>query len=206
MLSASGATVPFDRLVLATGSRPFVPPIPGADLPGVLVYRTVDDLRAIQSHARRATRAAVIGGGLLGLETARAVQELGLEVHVVEASPGLLPRQLDETGARLLREQIEALGVRVHTGARTARIEGAGARARSSRSPAASRITVDLVVLSAGIRPRGELARAAGITRGGRRASSSTITWRAPTRASSPWASAPRTGASPTGWPSPATG
>jgi NADPH-dependent 2,4-dienoyl-CoA reductase/sulfur reductase-like enzyme/bacterioferritin-associated ferredoxin len=160
--SASGAVVAYDRLVLATGSRPFVPRIPGTDLPGVLVYRTVDDLRAILDRARGASRAAVIGGGLLGLEAARAAQGLGLAVHVVEASPWLLPRQLDETGSRLLREKIEALGVSVHAGARTAGIE-AREGGLCVTLEGGERIEVDMVLLAAGIRARDELGRAAGL-------------------------------------------
>jgi NADPH-dependent 2,4-dienoyl-CoA reductase/sulfur reductase-like enzyme/bacterioferritin-associated ferredoxin len=160
--SAAGVTVPYDRLVLATGSRPLVPPIPGADLPGVFVYRTVDDLRAILIRARGAARAAVIGGGLLGLEAARAVHALGLSVHVVEAAARLMPRQLDETGANLLQDEIEALGVQVHTGVRTTRIEAAE-QGLVLCSEERGRLAVDLVVLSAGICPRGELGRAAGL-------------------------------------------
>ena len=207
--AASGATVPFDRLVLATGSRPFVPPIPGAELPGVFVYRTVDDLRAIREpgapggarrgHRRRACSAWRRRG---------RSQELGLEVHVIEASPGSFPRQLDETGARPPAASRSRRSACASTpGARTARIEGAGRRARASRSTGGERIAVDLVVLAAGIRPRGELARAGGLDAGGTAgASSSTITCRAPIRASSRSASAPRTAASPTAWRRPATG
>ena len=164
--TASGAELLFDRLVLATGSRPFVPPVPGADLDGVFVYRTVEDLRAIAERAARAPRAAVIGGGLLGLEAARAIAALGLEVHVIEASPGILPRQLDAIGARLLRSRIEveALGVRVRTAARTARIDpGARGVTRVITFEDGSKIEVDLVVFATGVRPRGELALAAGL-------------------------------------------
>ena len=164
--TASGATVAFDRLVLATGSRPFVPPIPGADLPGVFVYRTVADLQAILQQARGAARAAILGGGLIGVEAAGALAGLGPEVHLFEASRGLLPRQLDETGAGMLRERMEALGVRVHTGARTTRIE-AGGRGRVVCLEGGERLAVDLVVLAAGIRPRGEIARLAGLETAG---------------------------------------
>ncbi|MFT3770822.1 MAG: FAD-dependent oxidoreductase [Minicystis sp.] len=166
--SQGGVTVLFDRLVFASGSRPHVPPIAGSDLPGVFVYRTVADLHAIMAYASGATRAAVIGGGLLGLEAARAVRELGLDVHVIEASPGLLPRQLDPTGARLLRERIEELGVRVKTGARTTRIDPGG-RIQSAAPPRilsfddGSELEAELVILAAGIRPRSELAAASGL-------------------------------------------
>jgi nitrite reductase (NADH) large subunit len=164
--SAAGATVPYDRLVLCTGSRPFVPPIVGADLPGVFAYRTVEDLRAILRYAGGAERAAIVGGGLLGLEAARAVRALGLEVHVVEAGAWLLPRQLDAVGARLVRERMEALGVRVRTGARTARIEGSrhgAAPERVLHFHDGASLAAELVVMAAGIRPRGELAGEAGL-------------------------------------------
>jgi nitrite reductase (NADH) large subunit len=161
--TGSGVVVPYDRLVLATGSRPFVPSIPGVELPGVFVYRTVDDLRAIIARSRGAARAAVIGGGLLGLEAARAVHELGLEVHVLERSDKLLSRQLDDAGAGILRARVEALGVEVHTGARTARIEANGPRERVVVLDDGGRLTVDLVVLAVGIRARDELGRDSGL-------------------------------------------
>jgi len=168
--SASGLEVPYDRLVFATGSRPFVPPIPGVDLPGVFVYRTVEHLEAIMEYGRVVKRAAVIGGGLLGLEAAKATYDLGLEVHVVEFAQGLMPRQLDAAGAGLLKEKIEELGVRVHLGKQTTRIEDAPP---SEHAPSmgerilhfadGGKLVVDMVVISAGIRPRGELAGAAGL-------------------------------------------
>ena len=160
--SAAGVTLPYDRLVLATGSRALVPEVPGAALPGVFTYRTVDDLRAILEHARGRARAAVIGGGLLGLEAAWGLATMGLEVHVVEASRGLLARQLDAAGATLLREKVETLGLHVHCGARTQHIDEAGGGLSVGVADGFG-IEVDLVVLSAGIRPRGELAREAGL-------------------------------------------
>ena len=166
--SASGLEVPYDRLVFATGSRPFVPPIPGVDLPGVFVYRTVEHLEAIMEYGGAVKRAAVIGGGLLGLEAAKAVYDLGLEVHVVEFASGLMPRQLDPAGAGLLKEKIESLGVRVHLGKQTTAIEyavhGADERGeRVLRFADGGELVVDMVVISTGIRPRGELAGAAGL-------------------------------------------
>jgi nitrite reductase (NADH) large subunit len=168
--SASGFEVPYDRLVLATGSRPFVPPIEGVDLPGVFVYRTVEDLAAIMRHGHSLKRAAVIGGGLLGLEAAKAVYDLGLEVHVVEFAPRLMPRQLDQAGADVLRAKIEELGIRVHAGKATTRIT-AGASSANTRGREerilhfadGGELAVDFVVISAGIRPRGELIAASGI-------------------------------------------
>ncbi len=115
--------IPYDRLVLATGSFPFVPPIPGSDRPGCLVYRTLDDLDAIRAAAEHAATGVVVGGGLLGLEAANALRGLSLETAVVEFAPRLMPMQVDGEGGELLREKIEALGVQVHTDRATQRIE-----------------------------------------------------------------------------------
>lgn len=168
--AASGLRVAYDRLVFATGSRPFVPPIPGVDLPGVFVYRTVEHLAAIMEYSRGIKRAAVIGGGLLGLEAAKAAFDLGLAVDVVEFAPGLMPRQLDAAGAALLKEKIEALGVRVHLNKQTLKIVDAPpADATTDKGERilhfadGGNLAVDMVVISAGIRPRGELAGAAGV-------------------------------------------
>ena len=153
----------YDVLVLATGSRPFVVPIPGVELPGVFVYRTLDDLIAIQEWAAQAKTAAVIGGGLLGLEAAKAALDLGLQAHVIEYADRLMPRQLDDAGSALLRTSVEAMGVKVHLGARTEAIEGEGA-VSNLRFKNGSALDVDLVIISAGIRPRDELARMADIS------------------------------------------
>ena len=124
--SARGQEIRYDRVVLATGSAPFVPPIPGVDKRGVFVYRTIEDLEAIIAYAEGVDSAAVIGGGLLGLEAAKAAHDLGLETHVVEFMPRLMPRQVDDAGSRLLVKEIEALGVRVRVGAATKAILGNG--------------------------------------------------------------------------------
>jgi len=115
--TAGGRVEPYDHLVLATGSAPFVPPVPGAGRPGTFVYRTLDDLAAIRAHAERpwVRTGVVIGGGLLGLEAANALRLLGLETHVVEMAPRLMPAQLDEGAAALLRRAVEHLGIRVHS-------------------------------------------------------------------------------------------
>src|SRR5262245_2833822 len=107
--------VPYDKLVLATGSFPFVPSIPGKDRRGCFVYRVIEDLEVITASARRARVGTVIGGGLLGLEAAKALTDLGLETHVVEFAPRLMTVQLDEAGGKVLRRKIESLGVHVHT-------------------------------------------------------------------------------------------
>lgn len=158
---------PYDVLVLATGSAPFVPAMPGVALPGVFVYRTIDDLERIRAWATHARRAAVIGGGLLGLEAAKAVVDLGLEAHVVEFAPRLMPRQVDAAGGDVLRRSIEALGVRVHVGRQTRAIVGDGAVSGLELANA-DPLPVDMVIISAGIRPRDELARAAGVMVGER--------------------------------------
>lgn len=166
--TADGRRFDYDVLVLATGSYPFRPPIPGNDLPGCHVYRTLDDLDAIASDARGARVGAVIGGGLLGLEAAKALHDLGLETHVVEFAPRLMAVQLDDLGARLLRRKIAALGVTVHTGCATDAIDAGGdTRLRLTFRDGGS-LATDLVVFSAGIRPQDALARACGLDVGER--------------------------------------
>ena len=164
--SARGHELPYDKLVLATGSYPFVPCVPGAEWPDCFVYRAIEDLEAIRSAARRARVGTVIGGGLLGLEAAKALHDLGLETHVVEFAPRLMAVQLDDSGGRLLRRKIEALGVRVHTSKSTKEIvDGAGRRHKLMFADGAA-LETDLVVFSAGIRPRDQLARSAGLAIG----------------------------------------
>ncbi|MFN2494783.1 MAG: nitrite reductase large subunit NirB [Pseudonocardiaceae bacterium] len=174
--TASGHQVSYDALVLATGSAPFVPPVPGHDLAGCYVYRTPEDLDAIRAAAQRAmhtTTAAgrrsgvVVGGGLLGLEAAHALRQLGLSPHVVEIAPRLMPLQVDEGGGALLRRFIEALGVRVHTGNATEAIEADRGRLLVRLSSGVE-LDTDLVVFSAGVRPRDKLARDAGLRVGER--------------------------------------
>jgi nitrite reductase (NADH) large subunit len=166
---AHGGSVAYDKLVLATGSYPFVPPVPGRDARGCFVYRTLEDLEAIRAWSARARSGVVIGGGLLGLEAANALKHLGLEVHVVEFAPRLMTLQVDETGGALLRTRIERLGVRVHTGKSTSEIlvddQGCVAGLQFSDG---GELGCDLVVFSAGIRPRDELARDCGLAIGER--------------------------------------
>ncbi|HEV7980657.1 nitrite reductase large subunit NirB [Amycolatopsis sp.] len=161
----------YDALVLATGSRPFVPPVKGHDLPGVFVYRTIEDLDAIRDAAGKPGRgrrsALVIGGGLLGLEAAKALRDMGLSPHVVEMGPRLMPLQIDEGGGGLLRRLITGLDVTVHTGTSTEAIEADGDRL-FVRLGNGTELDLDLVVFSAGIRPRDELARESGLDVGAR--------------------------------------
>ena len=112
--SSKGLEIAYDKLVLATGSYPFVPPVAGHDRAQCLVYRTIEDLEAIQAAARQSKIGTVVGGGLLGLEAAKALHDLGLETHVVEFAPRLMAVQLDEEGGKVLKQKIEALGVTVH--------------------------------------------------------------------------------------------
>ncbi|CUU57616.1 nitrite reductase (NADH) large subunit [Parafrankia irregularis] len=171
--TSHGRTVGYDALVLATGSAAFVPPVPGADLPGCFVYRTLDDLEAIHAAARRArTRVGlVVGGGLLGLEAARALRLLGLAVHVVEMAPRLMPLQVDEGGGALLRRLVEELGVTVHLGTFAAAVTEAAPDQAAPRLVTlgdGTELPVDLVVFAAGVRPRDQLARDAGLAVGAR--------------------------------------
>jgi nitrite reductase (NADH) large subunit len=173
--TASGRVQPYDHLVLATGSSPFVPPVPGAGRPGTFVYRTLDDLAAIRAHAEQpwVRTGVVVGGGLLGLEAANALRLLGLETHVVEMAPRLMPAQLDDGGAALLRREVEALGIRVHTDVRTEALSGddpddEGATVCMLEREDGPAIPADIVVFSAGIRPRDQLARDAGLAVGER--------------------------------------
>ena len=166
----SGFTVAYDTLVLATGSYPFVPPVPGKDAEGSFVYRTIEDLLAIEAYAKSgATAGAVIGGGLLGLEAAGALKGLGLDTHVVEFGPRLMPVQVDEGGGAALRRTIEQMGLQVHTGVGAQEIltDGTGAVAGLTLSDG-STLDAGLVVFSAGIRPRDQLARDCGLDVGER--------------------------------------
>ncbi|MET9267520.1 nitrite reductase large subunit NirB [Amycolatopsis sp. NPDC004079] len=167
----SGHVQSYDQLVLATGSRPFVPPVPGRDLSGVFVYRTIEDLDAIRAAAERQGRgrraAMVIGGGLLGLEAAKALRDLGLSPHVVEMAPRLMPLQVDDGGGGLLRLLIANLDVTVHTGTSTNAIEADGSRLLAKLGNG-TELDVDLVVFSAGVRPRDDLARQSGLDVGER--------------------------------------
>ncbi|MGQ0623609.1 MAG: nitrite reductase large subunit NirB [Sporichthyaceae bacterium] len=166
---ADGRIFAYDALVLATGSYPFVPPVPGHEAANCFVYRTIDDLEAIKAAAADASTGVVIGGGLLGLEAANALLNLGLSTHVVEMAPRLMPLQVDTGGGDMLARHISSLGVHVHLGARTERIV-ADDRRRVARLELtdADPIDVGVLVFSAGIRPRDELARDAGLAIGPR--------------------------------------
>jgi nitrite reductase (NADH) large subunit len=153
---------PYDALVLATGSRPFVPPAEGVNQQGVFVFRTLDDCEAIAAYADHCDQAVVLGGGVLGLEAARALLSHDLQVTVVEAEPHLMPRQLDPVGGELLRSQLEALGVRVLLSRQTTHLLGGG-RVTGLRFADGSALETEMVVIACGVRPNVEEARAAGL-------------------------------------------
>ncbi|MCP8900390.1 nitrite reductase large subunit NirB [Gilvimarinus xylanilyticus] len=165
---ASGKVERYDKLVLATGSYPFVPPIPGKDQPHCLVYRTIEDLEDITASAQESKVGVVVGGGLLGLEAANALKNLGLETHVVEFAPRLMAVQLDEGGGNLLRRKVEALDVNVHTEKNTKNITAGEKHRYRMEFADGSYLETDMILFSAGIRPQDELARNCGIDVGER--------------------------------------
>ncbi|PJE95479.1 FAD-dependent oxidoreductase [Streptomyces carminius] len=167
--TAHGDLVGYDALVLATGSRPLVPPVPGRELPGCFVYRTVEDLEAVRAAAVPGRPGVVVGGGLLGLEAAGALRRLGMRPHVVELAPHLMPAQLDGAAGRLLAGYVTELGLTVRCGTALRSVEaGPGGRVRAVVLGDGTELEADLVVFSTGIRPRDELAAPAGLETGPR--------------------------------------
>lgn len=177
---ASGKTLAYDVLVFATGSYPFVPPIPGKQRPGVFVYRTIEDLESMLAYVKenKVQSAAVIGGGLLGLEAAKAVADMKVQSHIIEFAPILMCRQIDQGGHDALARKIEDMGLRVHCGARTQAFVGKdGTTDNESTSPVSALrfsnegwedLPVQMVVVSAGIKPRDDLAEGTDIVVGER--------------------------------------
>jgi nitrite reductase (NADH) large subunit len=165
--TSTGECIGYDALVLATGSYPFVPPIPGKDLDRCFVYRTLDDLDAIRAAAQPGAAAVVVGGGLLGLEAANALRLLGMTPHVVEFAPRLMPLQVDEGGGAVLANLVTELGLSVHTGVSTTAIEDDGTGLTVTLSDGGT-IDAAVLVFSAGVRPRDELARDCGLEIGER--------------------------------------
>lgn len=164
-----GRIFEYDKLVLATGSYAFVPPIKGSEREQCLSYRTIDDLGEIKNIAKDSKIGVVIGGGLLGLECANALKNLGLETHVVEFAPGLMGVQLDDGGSKMLRRKIEALGVKVHTQKATSLISDKGDKTKLRMHFADdTHLDTDMVVFSAGIRPYDQLGRKANLEVGER--------------------------------------
>jgi nitrite reductase (NADH) large subunit len=168
-VTASGRRLTFVDCVLATGSAPFVPPIPGTNAAGSFVYRTLDDLAAIRDWAGGCRTGVVVGGGLLGLEAANALRLLGLDTTIVEFAPRLMAVQLDEGGAAALRHHVEALGLAVRTSAAAAAVRTtADGRVLGLTFTGGDELDADLVVFAAGIRPRDQLARDGGLLIGER--------------------------------------
>ena len=188
--SDKGIEIEYDAIVMATGSYPFVPQVPGIKNAGVFVYRTIEDLQHMIAYSEQlkaeATRraeaevegtsapvivqapvAAVIGGGLLGLEAAKATHDLGLETHVIEFAPRLMPRQIDDKGSKVLVSKIEALGVMVHLNTGTKEVLG-NSRVEGLKFNDDTELDVDMIVVSAGIRPRDDLAKQSGLEIGAR--------------------------------------
>lgn len=163
-----GETYDYDKLVIATGSYPFVPPIAGHAQPHCLVYRTIEDLEAIESSAQQSKVGVVVGGGLLGLEAANALKEAGLQTHVVEFAPQLMGVQVDEAGGRLLKDKIEALGVKVHTSKATQLIDQGDTCRYKMNFADGEYLETDLILFSAGIRPYDQLGRDCGLALGER--------------------------------------
>jgi len=169
VVTADGVRLPYDKVVVASGSYPFVPPLPGRDRPLCFVYRTIEDLQAIHAAGTQGSKiGTVIGGGLLGLEAGKALADLGLVTHVVEYAPRLMAVQVDEAGGRVLRCKIEALGVHVHTDKRTTQIVAGTTSVNLLKFADGSDLPTDLIVFSAGIRPRDDIAVASGLSVGPR--------------------------------------
>lgn len=166
--SAKGITQSYDYLIFATGSAPFVPSLHGVDKEGVFVYRTIEDLEAMQAYSGKAKKAAVMGGGLLGLEAAKALIDLGInETYVVEFAPRLMPRQIDTNGSKLLQTKLSALGLQVLLNKNTSSVLGNG-HIEGLQFADDTVLELDMLVISAGIRPRDELAKACNLEVGAR--------------------------------------
>lgn len=168
VVTQSGRALPYDILVMATGSAAMVPPIHGVEKAGVFVYRTIEDLDKIMAFAANVKKAAVLGGGLLGLEAAKAMVDIGIEkTYVIEFAPKLMPRQLDDAGGAVLRSKLSALGLRVHTRKHTYQVLGKE-KITGIQFVDESELSVDMLVISTGINARDELAKAAGLPTGPR--------------------------------------
>jgi nitrite reductase (NADH) large subunit len=164
--AASGLAVRYDRLLIATGSKPFIVPVPGHDLPGVIGFRDLHDVDTMLAAARAGGRAVVIGGGLLGLEAANGLLRRGMDVTVVHVTASLMNQQLDPAAAALLRASLEARGLRILLNRQTAAIEGMNGgegRVQALRFGDGETIPADLVVMAAGVRPNIALAQEAGL-------------------------------------------
>ncbi|MDP5105198.1 MAG: nitrite reductase large subunit NirB [Polaribacter sp.] len=171
IITAKNRTFSYDYLVLATGSSAFVPPIKGVEKEGVFVYRTIEDLEGMLAYASKLkvenpnAKAAVLGGGLLGLEAGKAVMDMGLEPHIVEFAPKLMPRQLDSRSSQVLQLKLESIGLHIHLSKATNQILG-DTSITGLEFGEDDVLHVDMLVISAGIRPRDELGKTAGLEMG----------------------------------------
>lgn len=163
VVTGENGAVPYDRLVIATGSTPFIVPLPGRDLKGVIAYRDFEDTSAMIAAAETGGRAVVIGGGLLGLEAAAGLATRGMAVTVVHIAPHLMERQLDPEAGRLLQADLEARGIRVLCAAQSEEILGENGAVRALRLTDGTEIACDILVMAVGIRPNIALAQAAGL-------------------------------------------
>lgn len=168
VISNKGVEIFYDKVVLATGSYPFVPPVPGHDRKNCLVYRTIEDLEAMTAAGKNAKIGIVVGGGLLGLEAAKALKDLGLETHIVEFAPRLMAVQLDEGGGNMLRSKVENLGVTVHTNKNTLNITDGEQSLHKMIFADGEELETDIILFSAGIRPRDDIAKDNGLDIGPR--------------------------------------
>jgi nitrite reductase (NADH) large subunit len=162
LIETAKGSFPFDKLLLATGGKSFIPPMKGADSPGVFTLKTLADADRIKQAASQAKTAVLIGGGLLGLEAGNGLRKLGLKIIVVEFFPRLLPRQMDVAGAAILQSQMEEMGFSFHLGAVTEEIV-AGPEGLEARLKSGEKVRGDLVLISAGVRPDLRLAQALGL-------------------------------------------
>jgi nitrite reductase (NADH) large subunit len=169
VLAANGVKAHYDKLLIATGSRAFIPPIKGSRgangelRPGVFGFRTIDDCNGIMTTAKASKVAAVIGGGLLGLEAARGLMNHGCEVHVIHLGPHLMDAQLDSTGGAILKSTMEQMGIKIHLRASTTEILGeTGVTGLAFKD--GTTLDCDMVVISAGIKPNAEIGHSAGLT------------------------------------------
>lgn len=166
--SHHGIEASYDVLILATGSSAFIPSIPGVEKEGVFIYRTIEDLELMTAYAKKAKTGAVIGGGLLGLEAAKAMLDLGVtDIHVIEFASRLMPRQIDDAGSDILKNKLETLGLKIHTNKNTTVILGDDC-IKAMQFADNTTTEVDMLVISAGIKPRDELAKECGLEVGGR--------------------------------------
>ncbi|APZ44934.1 nitrite reductase large subunit [Polaribacter reichenbachii] len=172
IITAKNRVFTYDYLVLATGSSAFVPPIKGVEKEGVFVYRTIEDLEGMLAYADKLrtenseAKAAVLGGGLLGLEAGKAVMDMGLEPHIVEFAPKLMPRQLDSRSSQVLQLKLESIGLNIHLSKATNQILGDEGRITGMEFGEDDVLNVDMLVVSAGIRPRDELGKTSGLEMG----------------------------------------